>query len=85
MDSLRAQVLQQPNYGFTVPRSAWFRGDLARFVGEVLLSREARERWFFEASALEAFLRDHLHGTRNLGSATWSLLMFELWCREIFD
>jgi asparagine synthase (glutamine-hydrolysing) len=84
-DSLPAEILQQRKHGFNVPLSAWLRGDLAEFAREVLLGREARERGFLEAGALEAFLREHLHGTRNLGSAIWSLLMFELWCREILD
>jgi hypothetical protein len=34
---------------------------------------------------IEAFLREHTRGSRNLGSAIWSLLMFELWCREVLD
>jgi asparagine synthase (glutamine-hydrolysing) len=84
-DSLPAEVLQQRKHGFTVPLSSWFRGDLAPFAVEVLLSRKARERGFFDVRGLEGFLRDHLRGNRNLGSVIWSLLMFELWCREILD
>jgi asparagine synthase (glutamine-hydrolysing) len=84
-DALPEEILRHRKHGFTIPLAAWFRGDLSRFAHEVLLSDRARDRGFFDMPALEAFLRDHARGTRNLGSAIWSLLMFELWCREILD
>ena len=84
-DSLPREVLRQRKHGFTVPLAAWFRGDLAQFATEVLLSAEARGRGFFEPAAVERFLNEHTRGSRNLGAAIWSMLMFELWCRQILD
>jgi asparagine synthase (glutamine-hydrolysing) len=84
-DSLPSEVLRQRKHGFTVPLAAWFRGDLAQFATEVLLSPEARGRGFFEPRAVERFLRDHARGSKNLGAAIWSMLMFELWCGQILD
>jgi asparagine synthase (glutamine-hydrolysing) len=84
-DSLPPEILRHRKHGFTIPLAAWFRGDLARFAAEILLSAEARDRGFLDTHALERFLRDHVRGSRNLGSAIWSVLMFELWCREILD
>jgi asparagine synthase (glutamine-hydrolysing) len=84
-DSLPREVLRQRKHGFTVPLAAWFRGDLARFAADTLLSPEARGRGFFESAAVENFLRDHTRGDRNLGEAIWSMLIFELWCRQTFD
>jgi asparagine synthase (glutamine-hydrolysing) len=84
-DVLPLEVLRQRKHGFTVPLAAWFRGDLAQFAVDVLLSNEARERGFLDRGPLEDFLRDHVRGSRNFGPAIWSLLMFELWCRQILD
>jgi asparagine synthase (glutamine-hydrolysing) len=84
-DSLPREVLRQRKHGFTIPLAAWFRGDLRGFAADILLSTEARDRGFFDVRALERFLRDHARGERNLGAAIWSLLMFELWCRQILD
>ena len=84
-DALPKEVLQQRKHGFTVPLAAWFRGDLATFAADVLVSPEAKARGFLDTAAVEGFLREHTRGSRNLGSAIWSLLMFELWCREILD
>jgi len=84
-DALPPEILSHRKHGFTIPLAAWFRGDLATYAADLLLSTEARDRGFYDVRALETFLRDHLHGTRNVGPAIWSLLMFELWCREILD
>jgi asparagine synthase (glutamine-hydrolysing) len=84
-DVLPPEVLRHRKHGFTIPLAAWFRGDLTAFAQDVLLSPEARSRGFFDARALELFLGEHVRGRRNLGSAIWSMLMFELWCREILD
>jgi asparagine synthase (glutamine-hydrolysing) len=83
--SLPREVLQQRKHGFTIPLASWFRGDLNSFAREILLGADARGRGFLDTRAIEAFLREHTRGSRNLGSAIWSLLMFELWCREVLD
>jgi asparagine synthase (glutamine-hydrolysing) len=84
-DVLPREVLRQRKHGFNVPLASWFRGDLSTFAREVLLSREARDRGYVDVPAVEASLRDHERGGRNLGTAIWSLLVFELWCRQILD
>lgn len=84
-DSLPREVLRQRKHGFTIPLAGWFRGDLAQFAAETLISTEARDRGFLDVKAVETFLRDHARGSRNLGPAIWSILMFELWCRQILD
>ena len=81
-DALPPEVLRQRKHGFTIPLTHWFRGDLHSFTQGVLLSSKARDRGFFDPRAVERFLRQHQGGSRNLGSAIWSMLMFELWCSE---
>jgi asparagine synthase (glutamine-hydrolysing) len=79
-DTLPAEILNQPKRGFNVPLAAWFRGDLQDFALDVLTSPDARRRGFFDVTAVEKLLGEHSHGTTNLGSVIWSLVVFELWC-----
>jgi asparagine synthase (glutamine-hydrolysing) len=80
-DVLPSAILRRPKHGFTVPLTAWFRGDLVGFATATLLSPEAMGRGFFDRDALERFLRTHERADRNLADAIWLLLNFELWCR----
>ena len=81
-DALPAEILRQPKRGFSVPLARWFRDDLRTFAADVLLSREARDRGLLDAPAVEALLGRHGRGRQNVGEAIWSLLVFELWCRQ---
>jgi hypothetical protein len=65
-----------------VPLAAWFRGDVADYAQEVLVSDEVRRRGLLDTDAIETMLARHRAGAGNLGSVIWVLLMFELWCQE---
>jgi asparagine synthase (glutamine-hydrolysing) len=81
-DALPNEVLKSPKRGFTVPLSAWFRGDLTNYAREVLLSPEARQRGYFDPASLGKTLAMHRAGVKDAGTVIWNLLMFELWCQE---
>ena len=81
-DVLPSSILNRPKHGFTVPITNWFRGDLASFAREVLLDDSVRKRGLVDARAVENALATHEGGTRNLSNVLWSLLIFELWCRQ---
>jgi asparagine synthase (glutamine-hydrolysing) len=78
-------VLRQRKHGFTVPVSRWFRDDLTGFARDVLLDEATARRGYFDVSRLAQMLTDHASGRHNAGPLIWSLLMFELWCREVLD
>jgi asparagine synthase (glutamine-hydrolysing) len=82
---LPEEVLRQRKHGFTVPVSRWFRGDLNTYAREMLLDEATGRRGFFDLDRLELVLADHAAGRRNAGSMIWSLLIFELWCRQVLD
>ncbi len=84
-DALPSQVLNGPKRGFAVPLAAWFRGDLDAYAREVLVSPDVARRGLLDTAAIEAMLARHREGTGNLSTTIWSLLMFELWCREALD
>jgi hypothetical protein len=55
------------------------------FANQVLLDDATARRGFLDVDRLESVLSGHASGHRNAGSLIWSLLIFELWCRQILD
>jgi asparagine synthase (glutamine-hydrolysing) len=84
-DLLPPEILNQPKRGFAVPLASWFRGDLAGFAADVLLSREASEDGFMDRNAVEATLLQHSQGRNNLSAEIWSLLILELWRQQVMS
>lgn len=84
-DLLPEQILKQPKRGFAVPLAAWFRGDVATYVREVLLSPDTARHGFLDTRAVERMLSRDREGAARRDSLIWSLLMFELWCRQALD
>jgi asparagine synthase (glutamine-hydrolysing) len=88
-DALRAwlpdSILDRRKQGFSVPGSAWFRGELREYARDVLLDPSARERGWFRAEAVSALLDRHADGVADESPRIWALLMLELWQRECVD
>lgn len=73
-------ILKRPKAGFPVPFGSWLQTDLRDFVHDVLLDRTTIERGYFNASGIEALLRQN--ATSGLyAKEVLSLLTLELWHR----
>ncbi|MCC6526351.1 MAG: asparagine synthase (glutamine-hydrolyzing) [Polyangiaceae bacterium] len=81
---LPESILRRPKQGFAVPLGRWFRGKLHDVARDVLLCDTARQRGFLEPDAVREVLDAPLRG-RDLDLHTWTLLDFELWCRQYLD
>jgi asparagine synthase (glutamine-hydrolysing) len=79
---LPAEILRRRKVGFTVPVGPWFRKQLKSLVADLVLSPEARARGYFSASGMERFVREHFDGVRDRQKQLWTLVNFELWCRQ---
>jgi asparagine synthase (glutamine-hydrolysing) len=77
-------IIDRQKHGFAVPLAHWFRGELAGFARDVLLSETCRERGVFDTRAVERLFQLHLRG-RDLNLQLWTMLSFELWCRRFMD
>jgi asparagine synthase (glutamine-hydrolysing) len=77
-------IIDRPKQGFAVPLAQWFRGELAGFARDLLLSATCRQRGFFKVSYIERLLKQHAQG-RDLSLQLWTILSFELWCRRFLD
>jgi asparagine synthase (glutamine-hydrolysing) len=77
-------IIDRQKQGFAVPLARWFRGELAGFSRDVLLSRTCRDRGIFDMKAVERLFQLNARG-RDLDLQLWTMLSFELWCRRFLD
>ena len=84
-DRVPHENMYRPKQGFGVPIGAWFRGDLAPMLEDVVLSTRARSRGYFRPERLERLVRDHTSGKADHTHRVWALLMLELWHRALVD
>jgi asparagine synthase (glutamine-hydrolysing) len=84
-DLLPDEVLDRRKHGFTVPVTRWFREDLDTYARDVLLDAATARRGYVDVGRVRRLLDEHRAGRVNAGNAIWSLLMFELWCRQVLE
>jgi asparagine synthase (glutamine-hydrolysing) len=82
--TLPGEILHRSKRGFAIPLGRWFRGELAPYVCDLLLSPRSRERGIFDPDHVERLLSQHRRG-RDLDLHLWTLISFELWCRTFLD
>jgi asparagine synthase (glutamine-hydrolysing) len=78
------EIIDRPKHGFAVPLARWFRGDLAGFARDLLLSDTSRRRGILDLRYIDRLLRLNERG-RDLDLQLWTILSFELWCRRFLD
>jgi asparagine synthase (glutamine-hydrolysing) len=83
-DLVPGPILRRTKRGFGLPLRRWMQRDLAGLVGDVLLSRRARERGLFRAGEVDR-LAASVDRDRNAPDRLWTLLVLELWFREFID
>ena len=65
--------------GFSIPATAWLRGELEPFAREVLSPDTLRRQGFFEPEAVSALIDAHVARREDLSRQLWGLLSFTLW------
>jgi asparagine synthase (glutamine-hydrolysing) len=65
--------------GFPVPTNRWFEGALYNFVGDILMSKESRNRGIFKPQALIAATNPKDDQDRSV----WGMLNMELWHQNL--
>jgi asparagine synthase (glutamine-hydrolysing) len=83
-DLLPQSVLRRKKRGFGLPLRRWMRGPLAGLVRDTLLDRRARERGLFRPRVVERLV-ERMGVERVASDRVWTLLMLELWFRELVD
>jgi asparagine synthase (glutamine-hydrolysing) len=77
-------IIDRQKHGFAVPIARWFRGELAGFARDVLLSDTCRQRGILDTRFVERLLTLNAQG-RDLDLQLWTALSFEMWCRRFLD
>ena len=76
---LPREIVHGRKRGFSIPATAWLRGELEPFARETLAADTLRRQGFFEPSAVHRLLDDHVAGREDLSRQLWGLLAFTLW------
>jgi asparagine synthase (glutamine-hydrolysing) len=76
---LPREVTHGRKQGFSIPASAWLRGELEPFAREVLSPARIREQGWFDASVVTAIVDRHVSGREDLSRQIWGLMAFSLW------
>lgn len=82
---LPQQIATREKIGFPTPLAAMFRGHLSGYLRDVLLSRQSRERGYFDAAETERLLIEHAEGVRDHHKTLWQLVVLEEWHRRFID
>jgi asparagine synthase (glutamine-hydrolysing) len=82
---LPASVLSRRKMGFGVPIDHWLRHDLREMSHDLLLSKTALTRGYFNPKTVRRYLDEHARGRVAHHSRIWALLMLELWHRTFID
>ncbi len=82
---LPAENLDRRKMGFGVPIGHWFRGKLAPFLQETVLSEKALTRGLFKPESVRRLVERHVNGEEDHSHRLWSLLMLELWFQRFID
>jgi asparagine synthase (glutamine-hydrolysing) len=82
-DRIPHEILHGPKRGFAVPLGSWFRNDLREYVSDILLSSESLTGRYLARDGIEAMIDEHVAGEADRSGKLWTLLMLELWHREL--
>ncbi len=82
-DRLPPALLTRPKMGFGVPIDQWFRGPLREMTWDMLLGQRFLARGIVEPAFMRYLLEEHQSGRRSNHSQIYSLLMLELWRRNL--
>lgn len=75
-------ILYRRKKGFEIPISSWFRGELARYIRDLLLSSELLCDPYFNRTFIEDLICKHQKGNNDFGPQLWILMSLELWHRK---
>jgi len=78
---LPKSLLKQRKQGFSIPIHRWFRGELAGYFRELVLSEDSRCVTYIDPKYAQTLFESHLSHTENYGHHLWAMLVFEEWLR----
>src|SRR5213596_1116432 len=65
--------------GFSIPATAWLRGELEPFARETLSAGVLQRQGFFQPDVVSGLIDEHVAGREDRSRQLWGLLAFTLW------
>ncbi len=78
-------ITDRRKHGFAVPVGEWFKKELKDYASDIFQDSKTTQRGYFDATYIQNLMSEHQKGLQDYSSQLWTLLMFELWCREYLD
>ncbi|MBN1472626.1 MAG: asparagine synthase (glutamine-hydrolyzing) [Syntrophaceae bacterium] len=78
-------IMQRRKMGFSVPLTAWFRGELKEISFKCLFENNCCLSHFFNTHEIKRIWNLHQSGGHDYGTVLWTLLMFDLWFNEFME
>jgi asparagine synthase (glutamine-hydrolysing) len=82
-DRLPEALLNRPKMGFAIPLADWLRGPLRSMLRDHIESRRFFDREMVSPDFVRKMIAEHESRRRNNTTWLWSLLMLEMWFRQI--
>jgi asparagine synthase (glutamine-hydrolysing) len=79
---LPERILRRRKMGFPTPLEIMFRGELFDYASDLLLSRQATDRGYFDPEAIRRLLVDHRAGRAANHREIWQQVVLEEWHRK---
>ncbi len=79
------EVLYRRKMGFGIPVGYWLRHEMKDFMFETLLSEKSFRRGLFKPEIVKRLVAEHVAEKQNHTYPLWTLLMLELWFRQMID
>ncbi len=76
---LPREIVYRQKRGFSVPISAWMRGELRPLLEETLSAERLKRQGWFQPAFVQRLLDEHWSGRADQRKTLWTLLMFQLW------
>jgi asparagine synthase (glutamine-hydrolysing) len=81
-DHLPENVRRHGKQGFGIPLAAWFRGPLAEWSRGLLLDTRGPLHGWFNESALQGLMDEHLQARADHGKRLFTLVMLGVWAGQ---
>lgn len=76
---LPKDIVYRKKRGFAVPWARWFKGDLKKFILDILSRDKIDKGGLFNYDYIENLLKEHLEGRQDHRKLIWTLAVFEMW------
>jgi asparagine synthase (glutamine-hydrolysing) len=78
-------LIHRKKQGFAIPVGDWLRNDYSHVVKEILLSKRAINRGYFNKLYINRIITEHMSGKKDQSYRIWVFLCLELWHLMFID